>query len=111
MTKRVAGWLEQKLDFPDWSTASVQRQQETHIGNWAASEGVEMDRLYATEEREGGTRALGERIPGLSRRQLSVFSHEQWSDRRDELTLESWLKRVSPFVNRRTATPKTQGRF
>jgi len=64
----------------------------THISEWAQSNGVELDRLYASEEREGGTPALGTGIPALSRDQLSVFTPEQWEREKARLTYESWLE-------------------
>ena len=38
-----------------------------------------MDKLYATEEREGGTLALGDDIPGYQHDDLRVFSEAEWT--------------------------------
>ena len=57
VTKPVVRWLEQQLDFPAWTLGDIDAMPETHIGPWAQANGVEMDKLYATEHREGGTRA------------------------------------------------------
>jgi len=54
----------------------------THIGTWARERGVDMDRLYATEPREGGTPALDLSIPALSRADLSIFSADEWERRK-----------------------------
>ena len=90
VTRPVAQWLARQIDFPRWTEADIQAMPETHIGTWAQTHGVEMDRLYATEEREAGTPALGSGIPGLSRDDLSVFSPEEWENLKAQLTHESW---------------------
>jgi len=92
VTRPVALWLEQQLDFPNWTPAGIRALPETHISEWARTHGVEMDPLYATEHREGGVRALGRDVPGLSRRDLSVFPLEQWQRRKDQLIHEKWVE-------------------
>ena len=92
VTRPVVLWLEKQLDFPVWTEADIHEMPETHVAAWAQRRGVAMDPLYATEHREGGTRALGENIPGLSREQLSVFSEAEWTRRKDTMIHESWLR-------------------
>ncbi|MBL9209924.1 MAG: acetylxylan esterase [Opitutaceae bacterium] len=92
VTKAVARWLEQQLDFPAWTGADIDAMPETHIGPWAKANGVEMDKLYATEHREGGTRALGVGVPGLKREDLAVFPAAEWERRKATLIHESWLQ-------------------
>jgi dienelactone hydrolase len=99
ITKNVALWLEEKIDFPYWTKSSIDHMGETHISEWAAKHHVEMDRLYATESREGGVRALGTNIPGLSREKLTVFAPSQWEIEKDNLIYESWLERVKDVIN------------
>lgn len=94
VTRPVAAWLEEQLDFPRWSRESIAAMPTTHVGTWARERGVELDRLYATEEREAGTPALDRGVPGLGRLELSVFSPEEWERRKGELILESWLARA-----------------
>jgi dienelactone hydrolase len=91
LTRPVAAWLERQLDFPEWTEATIAALPETTIGPWAEAHGVPLDRLYATEDREGGTPALGSDVPGLGRTELSVFTPEQWEERKDRLIYESWL--------------------
>jgi hypothetical protein len=83
LTRDVARWLEDKLDFEKLST--------THISEWAAANNVAMDRLYATEDREGGTQAIGLNVPALSRTQLSALSDEEWQKRKPDFIYESWV--------------------
>jgi hypothetical protein len=69
VTRPVALWLQQKMRFPNWTAEAIAKMPETHISEWAQKENVFMDRLYATELREGGTRTLGTGIPGGSPRE------------------------------------------
>jgi dienelactone hydrolase len=90
VTEPVAVWLERQLDFPNWSEAAIKSMPVTHVSEWARRERVEMDTLYATEHREGGTRALGTGVPGLSRRDLSVFSEDEWQAQTPLLVHQRW---------------------
>lgn len=94
VTRPVASWFERTLDFPNWTEASIQAMPTTRIGDWAKERGAEMDRLYATEPREAGTRALGEGVPVLSRQQLSVFPDDQWAAKKPLLTIDHWVRHV-----------------
>lgn len=98
VTKAVALWLEQHLDFPAWREAGIRAMPETHIAEWARGNGVEMDKLYAIEHREGGTRALGTGVPALTREALSVFPPEEWARRKDSLVHESWLREAKARI-------------
>lgn len=90
VTQPVAAWLERHLDFPNWSETEVEAMPVTHIGEWARTENVELDPLYASEHREGGTRALGTGVPGLRRDDLSVFTDEEWRRQKHLLVHERW---------------------
>ncbi len=94
ITRPAALWLEQKLDFPNWTEAGMRAIPETHIGAWARERGAEIDRLYATEHRELGTRALGANVPLLTRQQLSVFPDREWDARKAQLTIDYWDSQV-----------------
>jgi len=94
VTRPAAAWLERHLDFPEWTAARIDSLPVTHVMRWANERNVEIDKGYATEHREGGTRALGENVPGLSRGQLSVWPRDGWERVKGELTYESWLERA-----------------
>ena len=94
ITRPVALWLERTLDLPNWTEASIAAMPQTRIGDWATERGVEMDRLYATEVRESGTRALGEAVPAPSREQLCVYNPADWDARKGILTLDHWVQHV-----------------
>ncbi len=90
VTRPVAAWLHGRLRFPAWTPGTIEAMPETHIGTWAAANNVQMDRYYATEEREAGTMALGAEVPGIPRDDLNVYGDEEWTRLRDELTHAAW---------------------
>lgn len=94
VTRPVALWLEQHLNFPAWTRDEITDMSTIAIGDWAKKNGVDMDPLYATEHREGGTPALGEGLPGLKRSDLHVFSGLEWTARKGELVHSSWRKQA-----------------
>ena len=67
---------------------------ETHISEWGRQHGglVEMDKFYATEEREGGLRAIGDNVPGCQREDLSVLPPSEWEQRKREFSLDTWVE-------------------
>ncbi len=92
LTKPAVRWLEQQLDFPAWTAASIDAAGETQIGEWAQRTNFPMDKLYATEEREGGTRVVGGDVPGIAREELSVFSREGWVSVKAEYAFDTWAE-------------------
>jgi len=98
VTRPVVLWLERQLDLPNWSEQQIRSMSETHISEWAAAGGVPLDPMYATEIREGGTRALGTRVPALTRDQLSVFSLEEWTRRKAGMIHETWLQQAKALI-------------
>lgn len=94
LTKPVAIWLEKKLDFPNLTESDFQAMPVTHIGEWARINGADMDRLYSSEIRAGGTIAISTGIPVLSREDLSVYSQEKWEREKHLFIYESWVKAV-----------------
>ena len=91
ITRPVALWLEKHLDLPNWTAESLAAMPTTHIAEWAQKHNIYMDKLYATEDREGGTPALGNDIPGYQREDLSVFTPEQWRSHKQRLVFETWV--------------------
>jgi len=94
VTRPVALWLERHLDFPSWTEADIKSMADTHVSEWARANAVEMDTRYLSEDREGGTRALGTGVPGLSRDELSVFTRDEWTRQKTRLIHESWLQKA-----------------
>jgi hypothetical protein len=75
-----------------WTEESIRSLPETRIGAWAEKTGAALDTLYATEEREGGTPALGQDVPGYTREMLDVLPRDQWEARKKDFVLEAWLE-------------------
>ena len=90
VTKAVAVWLNRQLHFPNWTDAKIQAMGETHVSDWANANGVFVDKAYATEIREGGTMALGEKMPAIRRESLNAFSDADWDKQKEKLVLETW---------------------
>lgn len=91
VTKPVALWLERQLGFPNWTEASLRALSETHISEWSGRTGIPIDKLYATEEREGGTMAIADGVPGIAREQLSVYSPAEWEREKHALMFDTWV--------------------
>ncbi len=90
VTKPAAIWLERQLDFPNWTEATIRTMPETHIAEWVARTGHAADKLYATEAREGGTRAVATDVPAIAREQLSVFTPAEWAREKARLSFDTW---------------------
>jgi dienelactone hydrolase len=94
LTRPVVLWLERNLGFPAWTEAAIRALPETRIAEWAQRTGVAMDKLYATEEREGGTLAVGNDVPGFARESLSVFTPAEWEKQKPILSFDTWAERA-----------------
>ena len=91
VTRPVAEWFNRQLHFPNWNAIA---HDETHISEWAAKNNVPMDKMYATEHREGGAIALGKNIPYVTHDQLNVLPESEWQTQKQQFILETWLERV-----------------
>lgn len=98
VTKPVALWLHQHLKFPEWTAGTIDAMPVTHISEWAKANSIDMDPLYATEHREGGTPGLGTGIPGVKRSQLDVFSPDEWKEHRTMLVHAEWRRRAKELI-------------
>ena len=78
---------------------------ETHISEWARMNGIKLDPLNGSEDREGGTRALGSFVPGLSRETLSVFTPAEWERERNRLVIDAWARKATRQIRARSAGP------
>jgi len=100
VTRPVAQWLERHLDLPNWTPQSLAAMPTCHISEWASANNIFMDKLYATEERAGGTQALGNDIPGYRREDLSVFTNEQWPAQVHTFDFQTWVKQAKNLVEK-----------
>ena len=92
LTRPVALWLEARLHFPDWTANSIAKMPETHILEWAANNKVYIEKQYATELREGGTRALGNGMPAVPHDSLNALPLAQWEHDKDKYVYETWVR-------------------
>ena len=100
VTKPVAVWLQEHLNFPNWTVAKIAQMPVTRIGEWAHMHNVFMQSSLATERREGGTPALGDDIPGVPRKNLNVFSLADWERMKDQLIYPYWVKQAQALIAR-----------
>ncbi len=106
LTRPVVTWLAAELALPNWSAATVRTLPEIRIGDWARAHGLAIDASLASEEREGGTLAVGDNVPGFQREDLSVFTPAEWEARKETLTFSAWAAAASAADH----TPAAAGR-
>ncbi len=101
VTRPVVQWLERQLDLPNWTSQDIDNLPDTRVGDWSTRFDIEMDKGYATEDREAGTRALLDDVPGFNRWDLAVLTETAWRQRKQELIIDSWLAnaRASELVD------------
>ncbi len=83
-------WLARHFGFPNWSEDAIRAMPTTHILEWAEGNHVAADKTYMVELMEGGTRAVGNHVPGYAREDLSVFTPAQWERHKSQLTFTAW---------------------
>jgi hypothetical protein len=71
---------------------------ETHILEWAEKNNVVMDRAYATELREGGTRALGTGVPAVPHDDMNALPVARWNRDKDLYVYETWVKNAQALL-------------
>ncbi len=98
VTRPVAPWLQRQLEFPNWTRDKIRTMPETHISEWAQAHNAPMDKLYATEQREGGTRALDTGIPVPSREDLNAVQPKEWRRDSEKYVLETWIREAKARV-------------
>jgi hypothetical protein len=105
VTRAAAQWLEKQLDFPNWTARSIAAMPETHISEWAGKNHVAVDQQYATELREGGTRALGTGVPAVPHDMLNVLPPDRWERVKEKYVYETWVKNAKARVFASPAVP------
>lgn len=91
LEKPAVLWLTRQLAFPNWTEAVIGSLPETHISEWVAENHTPVDPAYLDEVREGGTLAVGDKVPGYAREDLSVFTPAEWEQHKAELTFTAWV--------------------
>ena len=103
VTRPAALWLGRHLAFPNWTMKSIAEMPETHIMDWAMQNHVTIDKLYATELREGGTHALGVGIPAVPHDLMNALPLDRWQREKDKYVYETWLKHAQALLHRETS--------
>lgn len=99
LTRPVVEWLDKQIDFPNWTEEKIHSLPEIKISVWAERNKIAMDKLYATEEREGGTPALDDDVPGYQRDELDVLPPAGWESVKKDYILETWLQAAEKDTN------------
>lgn len=107
VTRPAAVWLEDHLQFPNWTKQQIEAMPETHISEWAKANDVTMDKGYIQEEREGGVMAMSTDIPNVPREKLMVLSDAQWQQQKDNLVYDAWVRRTAASLQ--SASAKQSG--
>jgi dienelactone hydrolase len=104
LTKPVALWLQEKLNFPNWTKKQVQAMPETHLSEWAVRHHLETTVTPAYEHGAGGTMALGNDIPAVSRDILFAIPEALWKANQGVYSYESWVEHAQAAL----ASPRAQ---
>ena len=102
VTKPVALWLTKTLKFPNWTADQVRAMPETHMSAWANRNGID-ESVLKSESAQGGTMALDENIPAVSRDLLHALPEAVWTSERDRYIYETWVEQARAAV--RTGAP------
>ena len=105
LTKPVALWLQEKLNFPNWTKKQIQAMPETHIAEWAHRNNLETNITAAYEHGAGGTMALGDPIPAVPRDTLFAIPEALWQADHAAYIYETWLERAQAALAAPNAKP------
>jgi hypothetical protein len=65
---------------------------ETHILEWVEKTRAAIDKQYATELREGGTRSLGSSFPGTPHDEMHALPRDRWDRDQEKYVYETWVR-------------------
>jgi dienelactone hydrolase len=97
VTKPVALWLQDKLNFPNWTKSDIEAMPETRMSDWAARNHVDAGSLKNAHN-EGGTMALGNDIPAVNRDLLHALPDSVWDTQRDRYVYETWVDHAKAAI-------------
>ncbi len=98
LTRAVALWLEDKLKFPNWSKKDIEAMPETRILDWAAKNNLKTPASLSNAHDQGGTMALGNNIPVISRDDLHAIPESVWESQRESYVYETWVDRAKAAI-------------
>jgi dienelactone hydrolase len=83
VARRGALWLQQQLNFPNWTVAKINAMGEIRVIDWSKSTGAHINRGFESDEREGGILALNAKVPNLPRAELQAVPDATWQREKD----------------------------
>lgn len=92
VTKIAAKWLDDNLHFAHWKSDKIAGLPAIRIGDWAAKNGVELNKSALREDRDAGLVAIDTGVPKLTPEQLSVMPMEEWQRHREEFVYSVWAR-------------------
>jgi dienelactone hydrolase len=98
LTRPVALWMFEKLQFPDWKKKQVETMPETHISDWMIKNHFQTAASTADERDEDGTMALGNDIPPVPRDSLHAVPEAVWTAEQESFVYETWVDRAQAAV-------------
>jgi dienelactone hydrolase len=99
LTKPVALWLQEKLNFPNWTKKQIQAMPETHISGWAVQNHLQTAVTSAYEHGAGGTMALGNDVPAVPRDTLFAVPEALWQADQANYTYETWVEHAQAALS------------
>jgi dienelactone hydrolase len=91
-TKIAAQWLADNLHFANWKSRQIAGLPTIRIGDWAAKNGVELNKSAQREDRDAGLVAIDVNVPKLTPEQLSVLPRAEWEKEREEFVYSTWAR-------------------
>jgi dienelactone hydrolase len=106
VTRPAALWLNDKVNFLNWTDAAIRNFGEVHGSEWAAQTGAHIGPGFQKEVSEGGVRALAADVPNVPRDQLQAVPLDQWQRRKDDFVWEAWVVRARAAAESQQATSR-----
>jgi dienelactone hydrolase len=91
VNRRGALWLEQQLNFPNWTVAKINAMPEVRVSDWAKATGAHINKGFEADEREGGIIALNANVPNIPRADLQAIPDATWQREKDNFVWEGWV--------------------
>jgi dienelactone hydrolase len=92
VTQVAAQWLDDNLHFANWKSSQIVSLPTIRIGDWAAKNGVELNKSAQREDRDAGLVAIDAHVPKLTVEQLSVLTRSEWEKQRAEFVYSTWAR-------------------
>jgi len=92
LTREAVLWLGEEAALPKRRLEMVREWRELRLGDWAAANGVEFERLYATEDHYPALLAVDAGVEHVEPAKLACLSDDE--RRNPEFTAEGWLECV-----------------